>query len=433
MARSEGAPGGRLGEAVRAARDKVGPILEQMLAFDTSADSSVSPVRQEAEHQQFVAGHLEDLGLEVELLEPDTELFEAHRMAHPGQTFAGRPILWARLPGAGRGPSLLFNGHYDTVPVGSRDEWHHAPSGERAGDRIYGRGACDMKGGNAAAVAAIAAIHTAGLHLDGDLFLNLVPFEEVNGMGTTATMLLGKTADAAICAEPTRLRPTIASRGILELELNVAGRSAHGEIPQPHHSEGGAVNAIDKAVYLLAGIKRLDDQWKALPRKRHDLLSPPAIIATTIQGGTFWATWPDKVTIEAEVIYLPADADEEGTGAAVMEEFETYVGTLSAADDWLAEHPPEVVWRGDVRPVEVRQDHPLVRLACEISSLPPAGFDSSADHLYLITEGAIPSILLGPGDIAQAHTVDEFLDLAELERCSELYVELAAAWTSGGR
>jgi acetylornithine deacetylase len=431
MTASAGAPGGRLDDAVRAAREEAAPILERMLAFDTSADSAVGPAKQDAEHQRFVAGYLGDLGLEVELLEPGTELFEAHRMAHPGQTFDGRPILWARLPGAGRGPSLLFNGHYDTVPVGPRHRWRRSPSGERAGDRIYGRGACDMKGGNAAAVAAIAGIREAGLRLDGDVFLNLVPFEEVNGMGTTATMLLGKTADVAICAEPTRLRPTIASRGILELELTVAGRSAHGEIPQPHHSEGGAVNAIDKAVYLLAGIKRLDEQWKALPRKRHDLLSPPAIIATTIQGGTFWATWPDKVTIEAEVIYLPADADEEGTGAAVMEEFETFVRTLSAADDWLAEHPPEIVWRGDVRPVEVRQDHPLVRLACEISNHPPAGFDSSADHLYLITEGSIPSILLGPGDIAQAHTVDEYLDLAELDRCAQLYVELAAAWTSG--
>jgi acetylornithine deacetylase len=420
-----------------AAAAAVPGILRRMVSFDTVIVEHFDPPHEDAEHQEFLAGYLRDLGLEVELFEPDLAEFDHHPMYRPGQTFSGRPILWARLPGRGGGRSLLFNGHMDTVQAEPLEDWTHDPWGAEIVDgRLYGRGSCDMKGGIAAAIAVVQALVTTGTQLDGDLFLNVVPFEEVNGMGTTATMLRGLRADAAVCCEPTELNPLIACRGILLAELQARGRSAHAEIIQPHHSEGGGVSAIDKLINLLIGLRLLNEDWRTRPDKQHWLLSTPYVLPTVVQGGSFASNWPAEATALLNVCYLPGEADADGYGSAVKAELESAIAALAATDSWLTEHPPRLDWLCDFPARELERGHPLVTLtqrAAHRQGIPGShlvGFDTWADQVMVMKEGGIPCVCFGPGSILNAHAADEFVPLADLEACTRVYADVAIRWTA---
>lgn len=419
-----------------AAAEVVG-IVRKMVSFDTVIVEHDDPPHQDAEHQRFLAAYLRDLGLAVELFEPDLATFESHPMYRPGQTFNDRPILWARLPGRGIGRSLLFNGHMDTVQAEPLADWTHDPWGAEIVDgRLYGRGSCDMKGGIAAAIAVIHALVATGTKLDGDLLLNVVPFEEVNGMGTTATMLRGYRADAAVCCEPTELNPLIACRGILLAELSVRGRSAHAEIIQPHHSRGGGVSAIDKLIDLLLGLRRLNQDWAVRPDKQHWLLSTPYVLPTVMRGGSFASNWPAEASALLNVCYLPREVDADGYGSLVKAELESVIAALAATDSWLSENPPRLEWLCDFPALELDRDHPLVTLtqeAAERQGVPGShlvGFDTWADQIMVMKEGGIPCVCFGPGSILNAHAADEFVPLADLEACTRVYADIAVRWTA---
>ena len=419
------------------AEAEVVPLLQQMVACDTTIAEHDDPPRQERAHQELIAAYLRDIGAEVTLAEPAVEEFRGHPMYRPNQTFEGRPILWARLPGSGGGRSLLFNGHYDTVIADPIADWSHGPwSGDVADGKLYGRGSCDMKGGIACALAMAAALVAEGVELPGDLLFNIVPFEEVNGMGTTATMLRGHRADAAVCCEPTELDTLIACRGVLLGRLTIEGRSAHAEIIQPHHSEGGGVNAIDKLVDVLLALRALNDDWRQRPDKRHWLLSPPSVLTTMAGGGAFASNWPAEAWAILNSCYLPGEADDAGYGSRVMREIEACIDNAAAADSWLRDHRPAVEWLCDFPPEELDREHELVRSARALARRHGAageliGFDSWADQVMLMKEGGIPCICLGPGSIGRAHAVDEFVPLADLATCTRIYAELAATWTAG--
>lgn len=415
------------------------PLLQQMVGFDTTIVEHDDEPRADREHQELLAGRLRDIGAEVELFEPTVEEISAHPMYRPRQTFSGRPILWARIPGTGGGRSLLFNGHYDTVVADPIDEWAHAPwGGELDGDRVYGRGSCDMKGGIAAAVSVAEALAAEGVRLPGDLLFNVVPFEEVNGMGTTATMLRGHRADAAICCEPTALNTLIACRGILLGRLDVRGRSAHAEIRQPHHSKGGGVNAIDKLIELLLALRALNEDWRERPDKQHELLATPAVLTTVAAGGAFASNWPAEAWAILNCCYLPAEADETGYGRRVMAEIEAHLAAFSRADSWLREHPPKIEWLCDFPPGELESDAPLVQAVDTVARRQGVdgthlvGFDTWADQMMLLKEGGIPTVCFGPGSILRAHAVDEYVPVADLEACTRVYADMALSWTSGG-
>jgi len=418
----------------RAAAEVV-PVLREMISHDTTIGDHDDPPRDDSAHQAFVAGYLRDLGAEVEVFEPEPAEYSGHRMHRPNQVFDGRPIVWARLPGTGGGRSLLFNGHFDTVPADPIDAWTTSPWDAAVRDgRIYGRGSCDMKGGIAASLAMAHALVAEGVSLSGDLLFNVVPFEEVNGMGTVATMLRGHRADAAVCCEPTELNTLIACRGILLAELSVTGRSAHAELVQPHHSEGGGVSAIDKLIDLLVEFRRLDADWRQRADKQHDLLGTPYVLTTLIEGGAFASNWPAAASATLNVCYMPADADETGYGARVREEIETFVARAAALDTWLEGNPPRIEWLCDFPPKELDREHPLVGMVSAVAREQGAtgnrlvGLDSWADQVTLMQDGGIPAVCFGPGSLLSAHTVDEFVPLDDLETCTRVYADLAVRW-----
>jgi acetylornithine deacetylase len=429
---------GSIERVYRRAAGEVVPILREMVSHDTTIGEHDDPARGDQAHQDFVAGYLRELGAEVEMFEPEVEEFSGHPMFRPNQTFDGRPIVWARLPGAGGGRSLLFNGHFDTVPADPVEEWTTSPWDAQLRDgKLYGRGSCDMKGGIAASLAVAHALVAEGVEVGGDLLFNVVPFEEVNGMGTIATVLRGYRADAAVCCEPTELNTLIACRGILLGDLHVSGRSAHAEIVQPHHSVGGGVNAIDKLVDLLVELRKLNEEWRLRPGKQHDLLGTPYVLTTLIGGGAFASNWPAAAQATLNVCYMPADADETGYGAHVRDEIEEFIARAAALDPWLVEHPPSIEWLCDFPPKELDREHPLVGAVSEIAVKQGArdnklvGFDTWADQVTLMKDGGIPCVCFGPGSIQNAHAVDEFVSVEELELCTRVYAALALRWCGG--
>ena len=180
----------------------------------------------------------------------------------PGLSFEGRPQLIARMVGRGGGRSLVFNGHIDVVSAEPRSEWASDPFVASVRDgRLYGRGACDMKGGIAAMVFAVETLSSLGVSLDGDLLVATNTDEESSGAGGTALVEHGLRADAGVVTEPTGFQTWIACRGSDYGVITVPGRPGHAEVRQPDWRLGGAVNAIEKAVVVLDAIASLRAAW----------------------------------------------------------------------------------------------------------------------------------------------------------------------------
>jgi acetylornithine deacetylase len=410
-------------EAIAEREDELVELVGSLVGFDTVTFTPGSPPRDEAPLQRFIADRLTALGAEVAVTEPDVRPLWGHAMVPEGFTFEGRPQLVARFRGDGGGRTLLLNGHVDVVDVEPRDAWSSDPfaASVREG-MVYGRGACDMKGGVAAMVFAAEALAGRGIRLEGDLVLNTVTEEESTGAGglVTARTL---TADAAIVPEPSGLAVWVACRGSLLPRITVEGRAGHAGIAPRHPDEGGAVNAIEKMAYLIDAIRRLREEWALRPR--HPYLSAADAVPTIIGGGEWLVSYPARCTLDVHLEYLPERADASGWGSGVMAEFADWIQRAAAADPWLRDHPPTIEWIvGEVPPAEVRADEPVVEalLGASRDLGRPAvlgGLDNWHDGATLVVEAGIPSVCFGPGDIQLAHGVDECVPIADLVACAQ--------------
>jgi acetylornithine deacetylase len=413
----------RVVELIASREDALVGLLRELIAFDTRTHTAGAAPRQERELQEHLARRLRAAGAVVELSEPDVTTLRGHPMIPDGFSFAGRPQLVARFAGSGGGRTLLLNGHVDVVDAEPRSAWSVDPfDAVVRGGEVWGRGACDMKGGVAAMVVAAEALAEAGVELAGDLIVNTVTEEESTGAGglVSARTL---TADGAIVPEPSGLTVWVACRGSLLPTLTVEGRAGHAGIAPRHPDEGGPVNAIEKAAYLIEAIRRLREEWALRPG--HPYLSAPDCVPTMIQGGEWIVSYPARCRIDCHIEYLPAQADSRGWGSLVAAEFEQWVAAAAAADPWLRAHPPAVEWLvGEVPPAEVDEEEPVVQalLGAERGLGREGrlgGLDNWHDGATLVVEGGIPAVCYGPGDIHRAHTADERVPVADLVACAQ--------------
>ncbi len=221
------------------------------------------------------------------------------------------------LKGSGGGPSLMLNGHTDTV---SADTMEMDPfAAEEKDGKIYGRGALDMKAGVAALITAVRSIIETGIKLKGDVILTLVADEEYASIGTEA-VVDEYTADAAIICEPTDLDIVIAHKGFAWTKIEVFGHAAHGSLPHK------GVDAIVKAGKVLAAIEELGQT--SLKKKTHPLLGTASIHASLIEGGTELSTYPDYCKIELERRNLPGEDQKQ-----VNEEMQELLQNIRREDD----------------------------------------------------------------------------------------------------
>ena len=375
-------------------------LARELVRIDSRNPTLVAGGPGEATVARALGAILEGWGFRVEL-----------RDAAPG-----RPNVIARIgPGGSGAPTLMLNGHLDVVGI---EGMVHAPwvPEERQG-RLYGRGSADMKSGVAAMCAAAARAAATGT-LSGEIIVTAVVDEEYQSLGTRALVSSGLRSDAAIVTEPTRLAIMPAHKGFVWIDLVTHGRAAHGS------RWDVGVDAIRHAALVLAELDAFDQQ--ELPLRSHPLLGRPSLHAATIEGGTGLSTYPERCHVTIERRTIPGESPGQ-----VMAEMEQVCNRVRARHVGIAvdfnvlfSQPPSDVATG--APV-VRALEAALRDAGEQVQI--TGMSAWTDAAVL-NEAGIPAICFGPGDIAQAHAAEEYVDIQEIERATDVLARLALQWGS---
>ena len=332
----------------------------------------------------------------------------------------GRPNLIARVEGPRPGRRLLLCGHTDTVPLNAGDPGF-AFSGELRDGRVLGRGSCDMKGGLAAMFAALVSLQRTAALPAGEVVLAAVVDEEMQSLGTERLVRDGFRADGAVVGEPTANRLALGHRGLEWLEIEISGRAAHGG-----HPEAG-VNAIVAAARFVSLVEE-----RLLPRlaeRRHPLLGPPTFNLGTIEGGDQPSTVAGTCRLAVDRRTVPGEAY-----AAVVEELGELLEVVRAGMPglrWDVRRVPGGMATLEHLPSVCEADHPLARAAGSAianaagRTEPGTAFPAWTDAALLSNFAGIPSIVLGPGDLALAHTPRESVAVAEVELAARIYARTA--------
>jgi acetylornithine deacetylase len=369
----------------------------------------------------WAAGALKGLGLTVEIVRPDLTVFRSDE-AWPGEEMprTSLPVVVGRA-GRGEGRRLILSGHLDVVPPGDLATWSFDPwAAEIRDDRLYGRGACDMKGGVAAILAAVRALgRTGGLAgLDGELMVVLVPSEEDGGQGTLAAIRFEAVADMAVITEPSRLDVVVAHAGAITFRLTVPGRAAHASRRQ----EG--VSALDKLFLLTRALET--DEARRNAAETDPLMTalglPYPTIIGIVEGGEWASTVLDRVVVHGRygvrLGQTPAEAEADLRAA---------IGEACAGDEFLRDHPATVeITGGRFGSARVPADHPLPAGLAEVAASVMGRSPSlraepyGADMQMFVNHGGTPCVIFGPGDVKFAHSADEFVPIAEVETCARV-------------
>lgn len=363
-------------------------VLTDLVRFPT-----VNPPGDEGPLAAHLAGQLHAMGMETELRE----------------VLPGRPNMVARLRGKAGHPVLLFNTHMDVVPPGAG--WTKDPFGGKVVDgRLYGRGAADAKGSLAAFLMAARALAHSGIALDGDLVVTAVVDEETGSQGARR-LAPAVAADHAIVGEPTGLDVVIAHRGSFRPVIAVEGRAAHASQP------GAGVNAIQMAA---RAITALEGYGAAFDGRTHPLVGSPTLAVTIVHGGHKENVIPDRCEFTIDRRLIPGETEAEAQAAiehvlegirAGVPEFRASVARLVPTTGGPSETPPDA-------PIVAA----LVRAGEAVLGRQPAlaGFPAACDMVHFRSAG-IPTAVLGPGDLARAHTADEWVDLRQVADAARIY------------
>lgn len=367
--------------------------------------------------QDVVAGLLGDAGLAVETWDTpvavlsDSPWFSAEVDRDVIRCVTG--ALGARGMRAGTRPSLLLNGHIDVVPTGDPGDWTTPPFAPAVRDgRLYGRGACDMKGGLAAALHALEALGAAGVRLGGTVTLASVLGEEDGGCGTLALLERGIGADGCVIMEPTDCTVVPAVAGALSWRIQVRGLSAHGCLREEGVSAIEAFAPVHRAV--------LDLERRRNARAPDALFAwlerPFAICGGRIAGGDWPSSEMDWLLWEGRYGVAPGE-----DLPAARAEFEQAIAAAAAGDAWLRDHPPTVEWwGGQFYPGRTSSDAPVVTCvrdaAATVTGAPVdvRGMPYGCDLGLTTNVGHIPTVVFGPGDVRDAHRPDESVPIADL-------------------
>jgi acetylornithine deacetylase len=372
--------------------------------------------------QATMARLMAEAGLAVERIEPDPAAVAADP-DFPGAEMprTALPIVVGRLAGRRPGPRTLLVGHVDVVPIGDPRTWSDEPfSGAIREGRLYGRGACDMKGGVVSILAALRAIVGSGAteQLTGDVRFVSVPSEEDGGQGMLAAIRAGCTGDLAIITEPTRLDVVIAHAGAITFRLAVPGRAAHASMRREGVSALDKLFVIERALAADEGRRNAEESDPLMT----ELGLPYPTIIGKVSGGDWASTVIDEIVAEGRYgVRLGQTARE------AERELRSAIEAACAADDFLRDHPATVeVTGGRFSSARIAADHPLpvglANAAEAVTGRRPAlrGEPYGADMRLLVNEGDTPTVIFGPGDPAVAHSANEHVPLAEVIDCARV-------------
>lgn len=384
--------------------------------------------------QQVVARLMAELGLEVDVWEPDPALMAPHLEAvglPESGSWAGRPNVVGTLRGSGRGRSLILNSHIDTVEPGDAERWTHPPfSGDYADGQVWGRGSLDMKGGLATNLVAVRALRAAGITLRGDVMVESVISEEDGGAGTVATLLRPYVADGAIITEPTRLRLVAATGGSFVFRITIEGLAAHAAA----RNEG--VSAIEAFSFVHAGLLAYETRRNAAIT--HPLYAPIAnrvpLNIGTVRAGSWPSSVPEWLVAEGRGGLVPGE-----TLADTQREFVAEVRRIADGHAWLRDHQPVVEWiTGQFTAGEIQTDDPLVGvvgMAHETATGMPVAIEGvtyGTDARHFLQIADMPCVVYGAGDVALAHQTDERMDVDALMMATQTIALSIATWCGVG-
>jgi succinyl-diaminopimelate desuccinylase len=366
-------------------------LTRHLLALNT-----INPPGEEAAAIHLVGAVLEEAGFRTRLIE----------------LAPGRPNLVARVDGHdGDALALGFTGHLDVVPLGEAP-WRVDPfAGEIEGDRLYGRGAADMKSGVAAMVVAACRVARQRRRRAG-IELVLTAGEEIGCAGAHAVVrtpdTLGRVG-ALVVGEPTNLRPRVGHRGVLWVRMRFSGRTAHASMP---HEGDNAVLKAARAAILLDG-----HDFGVV----HSALGRPTLNVGRLEGGLNLNSVPDSAVLGIDLRLVPGQSS-----GAVLAELARLLP--DAALEPLVDCPPLWSDPGGAWLQDVTERAAMVtgRPAGELGPVP---FATDAGYLTP-AYGDPPTVILGPGATEEAHKTDEWCSTTRIEQAVELYADLAAVWCS---
>lgn len=410
--------------AIAQRQDELFALLQKLVACPTVSP----PARNSDEAQTLIAQELSRLGFEVDRW----------------PVFPGDDNVVGRLRGTApnEANSLIINGHIDVAEVGDASGWTYPPFALTKGSdgRLYGRGVADMKGGLAASLFAVRMLREHGVELKGDLLFQSVIGEEAGEAGTLAAIERGYTADYAVVVDSSNLHmqgqggvitgwitiesPTTLHDGMRARTIHAGGR-VHG------------ASAIEKMMKIIAALQDLERHWAVM--KSYPGFPPGSntINPAVIEGGRHAAFLADRCALWITVHFYPNESHEE-----IIREIEDHVNRAAAADLWLREHPPVFRWggrsmieeRGEIFPsLELQHDHPaLICLQAaheqQCQQKPVVDMSPTVTDAGWFAHAGIPAVLYGPGELAQAHAVDESVDPQQLVQFAQTMARFIADW-----
>jgi acetylornithine deacetylase len=366
-------------------------LLRQLVAIDSINPDLVPGSAGEVKIAHFISDWFEQAGLEVVWDEP----------------VPGRPNVIGIARGTGRGRSLILNAHMDTVGIVGMERPHEPFIQD---NRLYGRGAYDMKGGLAAIMAAGAAAKKGVLR--GDVIVTAVADEEFASIGT-ASIVKNWKADAAIVTEPTELNICTAHKGFIWLDTETEGVAAHGSRPDL------GIDAIAKMGKVLVGIEELDRSLRS--SLSHRLLGSGSIHASLILGGQELSSYPHHCYLSVERRTVPGETVQkfEAEMTTILEQISSSDPTFKASIKVrMVREPFETSLEEQI--VQTLRHKTSMILEHEPIEIGHTGWMDSA----LLSAAGIPTVIFGPGGEG-AHAVVEWSNLEHVERCAEILTAVA--------
>lgn len=384
-----------------ARENEIVALLSDLVAIESVNPAYQGGTRGEGAVAEYVAQYLRAIGIEPEFQ----------------NVLPQRANVLGKLRGNGQA-TLIFEAHMDTVALAPMPD---ALTPKRRDGKLYGRGACDDKASLAAMLYALKLLREYGGGQHADILLAAVVDEEVAFRGVLKLVESNPHAQGAVVGEPTGLIPVIATKGVARCRIRTVGRAVH----TARMDEGN--NAIYQMTRVIDALRA--DIEPRLPARALPRLGAPTFCVSTIHGGIQVNMVPDECVIEIDRRIVPGE-----TPAQALQEMDSVLNELRAQE------PNLHIERLEPDLIDFPLDTPrgakiarTARAACETirgaTDFGAVGYGSDASKLSELAH--IPSIVLGPGDIAQAHTADEWVEIAQVIQAAEIYAQLAVEFVQG--
>jgi acetylornithine deacetylase len=395
-------------------------FLEQLIRFPSLSG-------QEEDVIQFMYHAFRPLADEVELIPLSDTLLKDPEYSSPipGIKYDGRHYLRLKLNGTGSGRSIILNAHADVVPPSSQDKNQFEPYQENGA--VYGRGASDDKGQIATIYLLLKTIKEKKISFKGDIIIHLVVEEENGGNGTLAAIRSDERADAVIVLESTSMKLLPAVRGAVWFRIICFGKSGHSG------SAGKTANAIKMAVQVMEILenyhRELLAESKGIPLF-DQYENPMPLTFGKLHAGKWPATIADQAVLEGVLGFLP-----NKTRIEVMQEMEAEI--KQHGDGFLRNNfKLEFTYRHDAHTLDVT--HPLVTVLSEACSQAGekthiSAMVASCDSWFYSKLLNIPTVVFGPGDLKDAHTSEEHIEVEQINRAAEILVNFVSRWCNEDR